>query len=246
MNGAAPRRGETMSQDVRVPLAAVAAAFLLFVITVALARGGADPFWLLTAWCTAIAILALRSRDTPRTRVAFAMWFAAGPLALLAQGAATLPILMVVVAALLMGAASMLGAPMYVPEIIVTEQDVERLALLLESLPAAHRSRTERLESELSRAQVVPATDVPRDVVTMNSRIVYEEPESGRRAETQLVYPRDSDGATRISVLAPVGMALLGLRAGQSIDWPMPTGRCKRIRVLDVVYQPEASGDFHL
>jgi regulator of nucleoside diphosphate kinase len=80
----------------------------------------------------------------------------------------------------------------------------------------------------------------------MNSQIVYEDCATGARREVHLVYPRDADAARgRISVLAPVGSALLGLRVGQQIAWKLPSGvRC--IRVVEIRYQPEAQGHFHL
>lgn len=133
---------------------------------------------------------------------------------------------------------------MSLPEIIVTEQDVERLVRLLDVLPATQAALASALEQELERACVVSPEAVPSDVVTMNSRVVFED-ESGKRSEVVLGYPHHANGST-ISVLAPIGMALLGLRPGQSIEWRMPTGRSRRIRVLEVLYQPEAAGDFHL
>jgi regulator of nucleoside diphosphate kinase len=125
--------------------------------------------------------------------------------------------------------------------VIVTDRDLARLLPMVES--TAHAAS---LEGELDRAIVVKQREVPPDVVTMNSRIVYEDCATGARRDVQLVYPRDADPARgRISVLAPVGSALLGLRVGQQIAWRLPAGiRC--IRVVEVTYQPEAEGDFHL
>jgi len=129
------------------------------------------------------------------------------------------------------------------PEIIVTEQDVERLNRLLDVLPAQSTDAS-ALDRELARARIVPPKSIPSDVVTMNSRVVFED-DSGKRSEVVLGYPHHANGAT-ISVLAPVGTALLGLRRGQSIEWCMPSGRSRRLHVLDVLYQPEAAGHFHL
>jgi regulator of nucleoside diphosphate kinase len=76
---------------------------------------------------------------------------------------------------------------------------------------------------------------------------VFRDEETGESREVSLVYPMDSDPEQgRISVLSPVGSALLGLSVGQTIDWPLPRGRLKRIRVVEVVYQPEAAGHLHL
>jgi regulator of nucleoside diphosphate kinase len=133
------------------------------------------------------------------------------------------------------------------PKIIVTTQDVERLHSLLDTLPDGKRGAAQRLEAELARAEVVDPTHMPPDVVTMNSRVIYEDVESGEPREAVLVYPHDADAATgRVSVLAPIGSALLGLCAGQIIEWPLPGGRSKRLRVVRIPYQPEAAGDFHL
>lgn len=134
---------------------------------------------------------------------------------------------------------------MALPQIIITEQNSDRLTRLLANFSYAQRAAVGALERELSRAEVVDAAEVPRDVVTMNSRVVFEDLETGRRSEALLVYPHDvarfQGGA--ISVLAPVGSALLGLRAGQSIEWRMPSGKLKRYLVREVVYQPETAGE---
>ncbi len=127
------------------------------------------------------------------------------------------------------------------PSIILSNTDHERLLSLvdLHDTPAA-----ERLSAELARAVVVEQHDVPADIVTMNSQVVYEDVETFTRRKVSLVYPKDADAAAgRISVLAPIGSALLGLRVGQAISWPVPGGT-KRIRVVEVHYQPEACGDF--
>jgi regulator of nucleoside diphosphate kinase len=133
------------------------------------------------------------------------------------------------------------------PKITVTTQDAERLHSLLDTLPDEKRYAAQHLEAELARAEVVAPTKMPPDVVTMNSRVIYEDVESGGPREAVLVYPHDADATNgRVSVLAPIGSALLGLCAGQVIEWPLPSGRSKRLRVVHIRYQPEAAGDFHL
>ena len=118
----------------------------------------------------------------------------------------------------------------------VTQDDLERLSQLLDS----QGGRFAKLEGELARAKVVPRADIPRDVVTMNSRVVFENETTGERREVTLVYPHEADiDAGKISILVPVGTALLGLRVGQSIDWELPSGERHRYRVIDVPYQPE-------
>ena len=95
------------------------------------------------------------------------------------------------------------------------------------------------LEGELSRARVVPAGKVPPDVVTMNSVVRLRDLDSDETEEYELVYPADADMTlNRISVLAPIGTAILGYRLGDVIEWPVPAG-LRRLRVEEVLYQPE-------
>lgn len=130
----------------------------------------------------------------------------------------------------------------------VTEADYERLHRLIEAWPDNRDvDATEVLAEELERAEVVPAGQIARNVVTMNSRVVFENQRTAERREVWLVYPHESDVERgRISVLAPIGSALLGLAVGQTIDWPLPGGHVKQLRIVEVMYQPEQAGDFHL
>lgn len=100
---------------------------------------------------------------------------------------------------------------------------------------------TAGLAQELKRALVVPLDLLSHDVVTMNSRVVFDDEATGERRAITIVHPRQANAAQdRISVLAPVGTALLGLSAGQSIDWPFPDGKNRRLRVIEVLFQPES------
>ena len=107
-------------------------------------------------------------------------------------------------------------------------------------IPHAHfhalrRLECEELQAELDRADVMPAAEVPDDVVTMHSRVHYVDETSGDARAVTLVYPHEADVAKgRISVLAPVGAALLGLSTGHSIEWNFPHGVRRRLRVLEV------------
>jgi len=124
--------------------------------------------------------------------------------------------------------------------IIVTNVDLQHLIPVLEQndTPAS-----DALDAELRRAQVVEWASVPPDVVTMNTEVVYEDVDTGVRRTVRVVYPRDSDSAKgHVSVLAPIGSALLGLRVGQSIEWSLPKGR-RRVRVVEIRYQPESHGE---
>lgn len=127
--------------------------------------------------------------------------------------------------------------------ITVTTTDLERLEQLIANYDT---EAVEQLDAELARAEVVPQSEIADDVVTMNSEVVYEDATSGVQRKVRLVYPKDADAERGcVSVLAPLGSALLGLRVGQTIDWRMPSGK-RRVRVVAVPYQPEASGDFEL
>jgi regulator of nucleoside diphosphate kinase len=129
-------------------------------------------------------------------------------------------------------------------DIVLTGTDERRLAQLLQAKAnELERDTLELLEGELQRATIVASTEIPADVVTMNSVVSFEDLETGQRSEVTLVYPSASSGAGgRVSILAPIGSALLGLSVGDSIEWPVPEGRSRRLRVTAVHYQPEAEG----
>ncbi|HAW62725.1 MAG TPA: nucleoside diphosphate kinase regulator [Pseudomonas sp.] len=128
------------------------------------------------------------------------------------------------------------------PPIILTQLDLQRLERLLDSLddygPAA-----EALEQELSRAQIVERSEMPAGVVTMNSRVHCRDEGSSKDYHLTLVYPHDAGKEGTVSVLAPVGTALLGMSVGQHIDWPAPGGKMIKLTLLAIEYQPEAAGD---
>lgn len=123
------------------------------------------------------------------------------------------------------------------PPIIVASEDHSRLLLLLASTNAS--GVAEQLETELERARVLPLSEVPDDVAVMNCELEYEDVGTQQRRRLQLVYPQDAElEAGRVSILAPLGCALLGLRVGQQIDWHMPGG-LRGIRVLAVTRRSE-------
>jgi regulator of nucleoside diphosphate kinase len=127
-------------------------------------------------------------------------------------------------------------------KLIITDVDLARLQPVIDQ----HAEAGAQLEDELTRAQIVAQAAVPRDVVTMNSTVVYEDSATGTRRTVTVVFPRDADPASgRISILAPIGTALLGMSAGQSLTWRLPNRRTTTVRVLDVTYQPEAAGDLN-
>ncbi|HET7932047.1 MAG TPA: nucleoside diphosphate kinase regulator [Rhodanobacteraceae bacterium] len=130
--------------------------------------------------------------------------------------------------------------------IILSRLDVERIEALLDTPALRDTPAAARLRSEIDRAEVVEPADMPADVVSMNSSADCVDESNGKHHALTLVYPKDADAdAGRISVLAPVGSALLGLRVGQGIDWPGQGGQVHRLKVTAIHYQPEAAGHLH-
>jgi len=134
-------------------------------------------------------------------------------------------------------------------KIFITKLDKERLEELIEvaeEFGDHNREDLEDLVGELSRAKVVSSKEVPPDVVTMNSKVVLRDVDTSEEMTYSLVFPKDADvDVGAISILAPVGTAILGYGEGDVIEWPVPSG-IRRIRIEKILYQPEAAGDFHL
>ena len=121
------------------------------------------------------------------------------------------------------------------PPIVVSRRDAARLDALLDSPRWQNDATAEALMGELTRAEVVDNDAMPTDVVGMHSRVECVDENSGEKHTLTLVFPHEADaGAGRISIMAPVGSALLGLSVGQSIDWSTPQGRPLKLRVTDV------------
>lgn len=139
------------------------------------------------------------------------------------------------------------AAPVTVPEVRITQVDRNRLWKLIVAARKRGNADPQALKSlvaEIDRAIVLPSRQVSPDVITMNSRArlrLNDEP-----AEIALVYPTLADDrARRVSVISPVGTAVLGFREGDHVDWRGAGGQLK-IEIEKVLYQPEAAGDFHL
>jgi regulator of nucleoside diphosphate kinase len=134
-------------------------------------------------------------------------------------------------------------------EIYITEYDMKRLRELLEVVEeSGYRGRDDlkKLEAELNRGKLVPPKDVPADVITMNSKVCLVDLDSGEEMTCTLVFPDDADiDQNKISVLAPIGTAMLGYSVGDTFEWQVPVG-LTRFKVKEILYQPEASGDYHL
>lgn len=133
--------------------------------------------------------------------------------------------------------------------IYVTRFDMDRLTELIDGLrgvPKANQANLDLLEKELYRAVLVEPQEIPCDTVTMNSRVSVTDVASGEKATYMLVFPSAANIATgKLSILAPLGTALLGYRTGEVVEWPVPSGH-RKLRIDEIVYQPEAAGDFHL
>jgi len=129
------------------------------------------------------------------------------------------------------------------PSLTITRLDLQRLEHLLDSLDDFGPSAI-ALQAELDRADVVGHDEVPAGVVTMNSRVHCREESSGKDYHLTLVYPQDARSEGSVSILAPVGTALLGLSVGQHIDWVAPSGKVLKLTLLAVEYQPEAAGEY--
>ncbi|MEN6498266.1 MAG: nucleoside diphosphate kinase regulator [Thermoguttaceae bacterium] len=132
--------------------------------------------------------------------------------------------------------------------VFITDSDRRRLGTMLNDihLTFEDHSHLDALEAGLELAQVLDSEEIPEDVVTMNSTVEIFDLDSGEAETYTVVYPRDADIATdRISVLAPVGRALLGKRVGDVIRVAVPSGQ-RRIRIEAIRFQPERADAYHL
>ncbi len=133
--------------------------------------------------------------------------------------------------------------------IYITEYDLKRLRELIKGAKRVSRRGNEYLESldaELSGGKVVAPTEVPPDVITMNSQVRLIDLDTRKEMVYTLVFPQEADiTQSKISVLAPIGTAMLGYRVGDTFTWKVPDG-VRRLQVKQVLYQPEAAGDYHL
>jgi regulator of nucleoside diphosphate kinase len=131
----------------------------------------------------------------------------------------------------------------------ITEYDNQRLRdLLAEARHSGYRGSEylADLERELDRAVIVDPKKVPPDLVTMNSKVRLEDLELGDEMVYTLVFPEEADlSQNKISILAPIGTAMLGYRVGDTFEWKVPEGISK-MKIKEIIYQPEASGDYDL
>ena len=130
-------------------------------------------------------------------------------------------------------------------DIYITDYDLTRLKELLQvGIRIAERDShsLEALQGELDRAHIVEPTAIPHDVVTMNSRVRLADVETNEKQIYTVVFPSDANlDQRKISVLAPIGTAILGYRVGDTVEWRVPGG-IRKLRIEEILYQPEAAG----
>ena len=134
-------------------------------------------------------------------------------------------------------------------KIYITEFDLKRLKELIKVAGQFGDKRVlrylEELDEELDRAESMVPQEIPHDVITMNSRFRLRNTDTDEESEYTLVFPGDADSSKgKISILAPIGTAVLGYKVGDAIEWEVPAGR-KQFKVEEIMYQPEAAGDYH-
>jgi len=131
----------------------------------------------------------------------------------------------------------------------ITKSDYERLSALIEKTREGNRMDREnlkKLEAELDRAEIVDAKDISKKVITMRSTVRLKDLVSGEANTYSLVFPSEADFSQgKISVLAPIGTAILGYKSGDTIEWPVPSG-VRKLKIDKILYQPEAAGNYEL
>jgi regulator of nucleoside diphosphate kinase len=131
----------------------------------------------------------------------------------------------------------------------ITEFDFQRLNRLLRQAQHSDYCGSEylaELQVELDHAQIVPSQAISQEIVTMNSIVVLLDLVTRKEETYTLVFPEDADiGQGKISILAPIGTAMLGYGIGDTFEWQVPAGK-RRLKVKRIIYQPEAAGDYHL
>ncbi|PPZ92941.1 nucleoside diphosphate kinase regulator [Cloacibacterium normanense] len=134
-------------------------------------------------------------------------------------------------------------------KVTLTKNDYTRI---YKAITDAKNSKTinsneaEKLLSELSKAEIVPSEKIDKDVVTMNSEVKLFFENTQKEQSFKIVYPQDANlKENKISIFSPIATALIGYKIGDEIEWIVPGGKTK-IKIVDLIYQPEAAGDFDL
>ena len=134
-------------------------------------------------------------------------------------------------------------------KVTLTKNDYTRI---YKAITDAKNSKTinsneaEKLLSEISKAEIVPSEKIDKDVVTMNSEVKLFFENTQKEQSFKIVYPQDANlKENKISIFSPIATALIGYKIGDEIEWIVPGGMTK-IKIVDLIYQPEAAGDFDL
>jgi len=133
-------------------------------------------------------------------------------------------------------------------DIYITQFDLDRLKKLVAEVRAEGRNSAYLgdLEEELDRAVIVEPKEIPPNVITMNSKVRLKDQDTGEKMAFHLVFPKDADiEQGRISILAPIGTGMIGYEVGDTVEWEVPAG-IRKLEILEILYQPEAAGDFDL
>ena len=132
------------------------------------------------------------------------------------------------------------------PSIFITTKDVEKLRdLIREAYHTEYRGidYLKKLAEEIEKASVVQPDQIPSDVITLSSTARLVDQQTDEEMTYTLVFPEDAEVTQgKISILAPIGTAMLGYRVGDTFEWDTPGGK-RTIRVKEILYQPEAAGD---
>lgn len=115
------------------------------------------------------------------------------------------------------------------PAIMISQKDYQHISRLLDQLP--DDDTTDRLAQELDRAQVLEDGELPANVVAMHSTVTFTVLSTASTFTYTLVYPHEAHGKDSLSILTPVGSALLGLSVGQEMEWPLEHGKTTRVRI---------------
>lgn len=133
---------------------------------------------------------------------------------------------------------------MFKPNLIISQQDLNRLETMLEHQPKLTPTMM-HLEDEFARAHVVAPDQLPANVVSMNAKVLMTIAPAREPTEITLVYPHDFKGEKgQVNVVAPIGAAILGLAEGQEIEWPQADGQLMKVKIEKVLYQPEREGNY--
>ncbi len=128
-------------------------------------------------------------------------------------------------------------------KIYITKNDYKKLIDLIDK-KWPHDENDQNLLLELNRAQIIEPQEIPKDIITMNSKVGFIDLETNKEFEYWLVFPKAAEiEKNKISVLSPIGCALLGYKIGEVISLKTPRGE-KKIKVEKILHQPEAAGNF--